>query len=423
MLTCLLLMTLGFYPPSVSSEVLPNPLSLSKALSFADTEHPDVSLADANLAYAVSRRLAAESSNNVEAYFEVAPYTSNPTTNDQYLNDSYVRLSVSKTLYDFGYSDSLEASADQAVLSQELIASDTRNKNYLKIMQLYFEVLIADLQFAAVDEAMTTRYVEYDKLRERASLGMVSEVTLAAAEKIYREFADRRKESEKNQQTSRLRLAIALNLPDEIPGELLRPELPQLERPVPGIDTLLDEALNNNLMLAALEHNVLADRAALKATQQQYGPTLAAGLEVNEYERRLPGRNNASIGVTFRVPITSGSRSQSETARASAELSASQARYDQARYSLRQQLAELISRLEILQFKRATDKVRLDSSALNVEQSRARYELELQTTLGSSMAQYTEAEWLSAKNDFDIAITWTQIELLTGKKLYQDREN
>jgi hypothetical protein len=39
------------------------------------------------------------------------------------------------------------------------------------------------------------------------------------------------------------------------------------------------------------------------------------------------------------------------------------------------------------------------------------------------MAKYTEAEWLSAKNDFAIATTWAQIELLTGKKLYQEREN
>jgi outer membrane protein TolC len=348
---------------------------------------------------------------------------SEPTTGNEFLSDSYVRLSVSKTLYDFGYSKTLEDSADEGILSKELIAEDTRNKNYLKIMQLYFDVLLADLHYAAVDEEMTTRYVTYDKLRERHSLGMVSDVVLATAESVYRELADLRKVSEKEQQSSRQRLAIALNRPDEIPADLIRPDLPQLQRPLPELDTLLTSALSNNLMLTALEHEVLANKASLKATQQQYGPTLAAGVELNEYDRNLPSRNTASVGLNLRFPLTGGSRSQADSARVTAELSAAQARYDQAKYSLRQQLSDLINRLEILQFKRETDKLRLNSTSLNVEQSRARYELEQQTTLGNSMAKYTEAEWLSAKNDFAIATTWAQIDLLTGKKLYQQREN
>jgi len=415
--------TILFAAANASSENLPTPLTLATALSHADSAHPELSLADAELAYAVSRRLEVETRNDLDAYIEIAPYTSEPSTRNDFLNDSYLRFSVKKTLYDFGYSSAREDSADEDVLSKELMASDTRNKNYLKIMQLYFDVLLADLHYAAVDEEMTTRYVTYDKLRERHSLGMVSDVTLATAESVYRELADLRKESEKEQQSSRLRLAIAMNRPDDIPSDLIRPQLPELERPLPELEALLDTALDNNLMLTALEHAMLADRASLKAAQQQYGPTLVAGVEMNEYERKLPGRNTASIGVTLHIPLTGGSRSQAESARVTAQLSSSQARYDQAKYSLRQQLSDLINRLEILQYKRVSDKQRLNSTALNVDRSRARYELEQQTTLGNSMAKYTEAEWLSAKDDFAIAITWTQIDLLTGKKLYQQREN
>lgn len=416
-------MALWLYIPLVSAEMLPSPLTLSKALSFASSNHPDLLLADANLAYAVSQRLEAGTNNSVDAYFEIAPYTSNPTTNDKFLNDSYIRFSVTKKLYDFGYSDALEDSADEAVLSQELMVSDTLNKNYLKIMQLYFDVLLADLHYAAVDEEMTVLYVQYDKLRERHSLNMVSEVTLAEAETIYRDASDRRKLAELEQRASRQRLAIALNRPDDLPADLIRPDLPQLERSIPEIETLLAEALNNNLMLTALEHAVLADKSAVKAAQQQFGPILAAGLEMNEYERRLPGRNNASVGVTLRVPLLNGGRSQAETARATAKLSSSQANYDRAKYNLRQNLSDLIRRLELLQYKRGSDQVRLDSRSLTLEKSRARYELEIQTTLGNTMAKLTQAEWLSAKNDFDIATTWAQIDILTGKKLYQDEVN
>lgn len=416
-------MTVCFYTSQAGGELLPTPLSLSKALSYADTDHPDLLLADAELAYAVSRKLEVETSNDIDVYFEVAPYTSKPTTNDHFLNDSYIRFSVTKTLYDFGYSDSLEVSGDEAVLSQEFIASDTRNRNHLKIMRLYFNVLLADLHFSAIDEEMTSLYVKYDKLRDRKSLDMVSDVAVAEAESIYREAADRRKLAELEQQEGRQRLAIALNRPDDIPGELIRPDLPELNQPIPEAESLLDDAINNNLMLTALEHAVLADKAALKATQQQFGPTLAAGLEMNEYERRLPGRSNASVGVTLRIPITNGGRSLAETARATAQLSISQAKYDQAKYSLRQKLFNLIRRLQLLKYKRTTDELRLNSTALTLDKSRARYELEIQTTLGNTMAKYTLAEWLSAKNDFDMATTWAQIEILSGKKLYQDRKH
>lgn len=421
LLTILTMLSPLHISPAVA-EALPSPLSLEKALSLVDPNHPDLLLADANLAYAVSKRLEVETSNNVDAYFEIAPYSSKPTTNNKFLDDGYIRFSVTKTVYDFGYSDSLEASAEEAILSQELIASDTRNKYHFMIMQQYFDVLLADLHYAALNEEMATIYVRYDKLRERQTLDMVSDVDVAEAESRYREVADRRKQAEIEQQASRQRLAISLNRPDDIPGDLILPDLPQLERAIPELDSLLDEAMKNNLMLTALEHAMMADKAALKATQQQFGPTVAAGLEMNEYERKLPGRNNASIGVTLHIPILNGNRSQAKTARAAAQLSTSQANYDRAKYSLRQKLSDLIRRLELLQYKRATDKLRLDSTALTLEKNRARYELELQTTLGNTMAKYTAAEWLSAKNDFDIATTWAQIEILSGKKLFQDNQ-
>jgi hypothetical protein len=39
------------------------------------------------------------------------------------------------------------------------------------------------------------------------------------------------------------------------------------------------------------------------------------------------------------------------------------------------------------------------------------------------MAKYTEAEWLSLKNDFELALTWTQIDILSGKKFNQHTGN
>jgi len=413
----------SFFSETAKGEALPNPLTLDQALSYATAGHPNLSLADAQLAHAVSRKLQVETINNIDAYIELAPYAAIPSINDDFINDSYARLSVTKTLYDFGYSASLEDSADEDITSQQLLAAATRNKQYIIIMQRYFNVILADLHFAAVDEEMTSLYVKYDKLLERHSLGMISDVVLLEAESIYREAADRRKASEKNQYSSRQRLAIALNKPEDIPADLIRPQLPQLKQTIPELGAILDQALVGNLTITALQHAVRADKAALEASKQEYGPTLLAGLELNKYERQLRGRNDASIGFNLRIPFANGSRTEAKAARFVSELSASQARYDQAKFALRQQLSDLITKLEILKFKRDSDEQRLDSRGLTLDRNRVRYELEMQTTLGNSMARYTEAEWQSAKNDFEVATIWARINTLTGKRLYQQKGN
>lgn len=424
-LSWLIFVLLNLTGPLVCSAPLPSPLTLSQALSFANAGQPELALADAELASAMSRKYEVDADNSVEAYIELAPYIAipSPQYNDDFTNDSYARFSISKKLYDFGYSDSLEDSADEAIQSQELIASEIRNQNYLKIMRLFFNVIIADMHFAASNERMTTLYVQYDKLRDAHSLGRVSDVVLLQAESVYRDAADIRQQSEKQQYSSRQQLAIALNRPDELPTELIKPDLPELDKAVPELSELLNTALTNNLTLTSLQHNIRSATAALDAAKQQHGPTLSAGMELNHYERRLPGRNAASVGVTLNIPLLDGYRSRADVARLSAAVSASQAHYDNAKQQLRQQLVDLINRLEILNFKRNTDRVRLDSRALTLEKNRAAYEMEIQTTLGTSMAKYTEAEWLSVKNDFEIALTWAQLDILTGKKLYLDAEN
>jgi len=401
---------------------LPNPLTLTRALSFATGNHPDLFFADAQLATAVADKLAIESINNIEAYIELAPRTVLPGTGSQFISGSYARLSISKTLYDFGYSQSLENSAQEVIISEKLRVQDSRNQHYLKIMQLYFNVILADLYYASVNEKVSSLYVSYDKLIERNTLGMVSDVILQEARTAYLKMANLRIESEKNQQSSRQQLAIALNQPESLPVDLVKPDLPELEKPVPELDTLLTTAIDNNLTIASLKHTITATKVELEAANQQYGPTLNADLKWNKYEREFTGRNQAVIGVSLRIPLANGRRTDATKALAIARLASARAQYDSAVLALRQQLSDLINKLDILKFKRNTDLQRLDSRGLRLEKSRALYELEMQTSLGNTMANYTEAEWISAKNDFQVALTWAQINSLMGNKLYQSKD-
>ena len=113
---------------------------------------------------------------------------------------------------------------------------------------------------------MSVLYVKYDKLSDKHSLGIVSEVAVAEAENAYREVADDRKSAELEQFLSRQRLAMALNRPGDIPSDLTRPDLPQLDRKIPELSALLDIALKNNLTLRGLDEevrNLLIDKLTI----------------------------------------------------------------------------------------------------------------------------------------------------------------
>ena len=52
-----------------------------------------------------------------------------------------------------------------------------------------------------------------------------------------------------------------------------------------------------------------------------------------------------------------------------------------------------------------------------VDLARGRYELEVQTTLGESMARLTEAQWHSAQADFELALGWARLHALLGREV------
>jgi hypothetical protein len=86
-----------------------------------------------------------------------------------------------------------------------------------------------------------------------------------------------------------------------------------------------------------------------------------------------------------------------------------------AEFVLRQELLRLLQQLDVLRIKRRTAKGREDYRDFAVDRARGIYELELDTSLGESMARLTEAQYLSAKVEFETAMTWARLDSLMGE--------
>ena len=341
---------------------------------------------------------------------EVSPYGN---------DDNSVTLRASKNLYDSGYTGALQAAADHALAGQEWRYLDARQQRRLQIMARYFDVLRADLTFARDDEAMAVAYVAFDKARDRNELGQLSDIEMLRLESDYQEARVRRFTSDAERRASRTRLALALNRPDDLPATLLEPELPELDWELPPLDEVWSGVEAGNATLSALRESLEGARQSLAAARSEDGPTLSGELEVSEYSRDTPTRDDALVGLRLRVPLFDGGRSDAALGRAQAELHQLQAQLAEETYRLRQAVVEVWNEIDNLGRQREQMRVLGDYRELYLDRSRALYELNAATDLGDAMVQVTDARLRSADTDYRLAQAWARLQALSGALVAQ----
>jgi outer membrane protein TolC len=402
--------------PLPASAPLPNPLTLEQALALAESTHPDLDRARSRLMAAQAGLDQAESTSGVRAYVDITPQWVLPSLriNDEMVNDSRARFLLSKRLYDFGRTASLNEAARADIAARELALVDTRQARRLDILTRFLDVLLADLRYAVDNEAMAHQYVNFDKSRDRQRLGQISDVDLLELEQRYQEAFILRTRSQKRQAHSRMQLATALNRPEELPADLIMPRFPGNDREVPELKALLDNALQKNPALVSLRQETEGARAQVAAERARNAPVLSAEGEAAYYERDFVSRDDLRATLNLRVPLWQGGEDRAAIALALARLHEQEARLRRAELDLRQAVLDLVQELESLKIERNAAKVRTAYRDLYLDRSRALYELEVKSDLGDAMTRITEAQWLAAQVEFRLAVTWARIDALTG---------
>lgn len=404
-------------PAEQEPSAIPSPLTLQKAFELLDPSHPDIEIQNAQLQQAKAELELSETETGFKSYLDLALAESQPSTEDESYGDSYAKLVISKTLYDFGKSSAENDSYGALAASQEIKFNNQYQLQQLEIMKRFFNVLLADLRYRVDDEEMTQRFLKYDKKRERATLGMVSEVELQEAENFYREALITRAASDANIQSSRLMLAIALNKPEVLPDELLKPDLSYLSDEIPEREDIYQQALKSNPTILAAQHEVEAAQQRLMAARSGNRPTLSAQLEFGEYEQERPSRDTARAQLLLRVPLYQSGSTKASIDRASAQLLQKKARLNKLEQDLLVNVATVIKEMNILKTRKRTAQQRLDFRDLDLEKRRALYELDAETSMSEKQAKVTEAQWHILKLEFEHALLEAQLNMLLGKPL------
>jgi outer membrane protein TolC len=410
---CLLVLSRAYAAES------PKPLTLAAALAAADESHPDlmVALAERDMAQA-DRRLAA-ARRDVGVSFEGILRGGKPTLgNEELTNDNSLRLTARKTLYDFGRTGAAEEAAGSELEAREATLLDARQRRRLDIMARFFEVLAADLQYAADDELMAVAYVSFDQGRDRLETGQISRVELAELEARYEELRVRRNAGQQRQRIVRALLANAMNRPGRLAADLEDPKLPENERPVPEYESLIPRMLDNNPVLAAQRSLLAASQSRLAALRAERRPTLDAELQAADYSRTAPTRDSVSAGVILTWPLYQGERVDARIGREQGQFDKLQATAEKLRMDLTQALLE--TSLEIGQLRRvarSAARKQADYRDLVLERSRGEYEVELKTNLGSSMAETVQARLGQRRTEYQLALALARLEAIIGGPL------
>jgi len=408
----------GTLPAFAQQDALPSPLTLEQALAIADEAHPERQIADASLAQAEARNRQVEAADDMQLSFTAALRAVEPSDNAlfQSHNDSLARLNLSKQFYDFGRTARAEEAAAATLASREWQLREVRLQRRLDVMQRFFAVLLADLEYARDNEALSTAYIRFDRARNRQELGKVSDIELLELESLYQHSRRQMNLSKNKQRITRSQLAISLNRPLDLPGYLVAPEW-EVESPGEDLEIWVERVLQENPRLRSLRAEVDAANKQLQASEAEDNPVLRGELEAANYQRKLGGRDPFTAALVFEMPLYSGRRVDAKAAEQRALVQQKQAELAVYELALRQQVLDIWMEFDQLRLQGEALQVTADYRDLYLDRSRTLYDLDMQTDLGDSMSKIADMQWQKAQNKFDSLLLLARLKALAGESL------
>jgi len=398
---------------------LPNPLDLNTLLkSYAQTS-PDIALQMANIDYAKANIDGNQVSNNWQANIEGRLGRRDFKEESQAHN--LLALHVGKVLYDFDRSQS-QLESDQLLLGQQTeMLNMVENKQRLNVVKAYLNVLLADFQYRIDNENMAIDYVSFDKIKDRHSVGQLSDVDLLLGEQKYQKALVKRQQAEQTQLQTRIELANVIGLPDARPDELKFPNLKGFDsrtKQTFKLEDIQNQVLQNNPQLKALKQAQQAQIYALQNAKNTSKPTIRADAwvgQLSSYPELREG--NWSAEISLDVPLFDGGAKSSAMGKVQANLSKVKAETQQLEQALRTHVADIYFKLKMLDAEKKQHKIFGDYADLYLDYSRALYENESSTDLGDSMVRLSEANYEMVAWQFKQALLWLQLDYLQGKQV------
>ena len=402
---------------ALAAPALAERLTLDEALAAASAAHPDRRVAESELGVSRAERDQAASQKDFSLFLDGALRSGRRPDGD-WQPDHVGRIVARKPLLDFGRSSQAIAAADQQIVASQAALFDVENLRRIDIMARYFDVLLADMQYAADNEFMAVAYVSWDNARDRFEVGQISQPELLKLDADYQDIRERRNASLQRVRSTRQKLAHAMYRPGKLPTELAEPALKDNSRPVPEYESVLAWVMQKNPRVLALQAQLAAADARVASIRAERNPALDVEVIGGGYSRESTTRDELSAGLVFNIPLYQGGRVDALMARERAQKERSAAELDKLKLDLADTLLATLQEIEWLRgSSRPAAERQIEYRDWALERARAEYELELKTNLGSSMAETQAAQLRRKQVEYRLALALARLEALSGGSL------
>ncbi|AGA32182.1 outer membrane efflux protein [Thioalkalivibrio nitratireducens DSM 14787] len=398
---------------------LPQPLRLEAALAAIDAEHPTLLRARA-LRDRAEQALEGERSRGdlkIDAHLEARWIDPNDHAPDDGRDDSRALVTARKLLSDFGQTRGRVAAGEREVDARVAHEAIAHARHRLRVMERYFDVLLADLAFARDTEAMASAFVTLERARDRNELGQVSDIDLFELESEYQTARGQRLRALQAQRRTRAALAETLNRPGQAPAQVLGPMLPLVLPELPDLDSLLAAVDTQSPELVARRTEIEAARHRANAARAMNRPRLSAEVQAGAWAREFGGdRNPVAASLILEIPLYQGRERSAALGQATAERHLAEADLAHAMIEARDATRDLFYEIEALLVQREEALARMDYRELYIDRARALYDMEETADLGDSMVQQSAAAHFNAATEYALALAFERLSLLLGDR-------
>ena len=400
---------------------LPEPLTLSDALLIGTQSHPELVVAQNQVAAAEISSGKVDASYGVNAFVELQPRLSSRAAVDSvdFQDDSRYGLVIRKRLTDFGRTESRKEAAQSDIAASQARFVTRLDRHRLEIMRSFFAVILADHAYRARNERLAIDYFRYSRMAERRDrFEQYSDLEVAKQEAAYRKAYVARHRADLERRQRRHALALKLGRPGELSSELVVPDLSAFrDREIPEYSNIIDEAIASSSILKAHRAGVASAQAKVSVAEKLNSPVLSADFEAREYhDSSFSSRDRYRLNLKFIMPLFDGAQVRdTEVALAENALAQKQAELLMAEYGIREDVLTLIS--DLLVNRAAIVAAEADETYRSYYQdrSRAMYEMEMRSDLGDAQAAAAEAILEAARVDFEQALLWAEFDALLAR--------
>lgn len=206
-----------------------------------------------------------------------------------------------------------------------------------------------------------------------------------------------------------------LNRPGELVANVAAPNDLYVPKSLHDLEKLLPYLEQHNPELKIAKAAAEAMQQGLDSERSRYWPTLDSQFEMHEYERDLPNRDKMRLAITLNIPLWQGDGVSGAVAAANAKWREQNAHYQLRQMEVAQEFVEAWQAFNVLRIKQEEMLALVDYRDLKLDEARALYEMEVQTTLGRSMVDISDATLQLNKAKYQLVLHWLELQAMLGE--------